>query len=196
MTMMALLPSIIGAVGSIAGGMLGGQQKETPIQATQRQVLDELLASVRGQGPFSDLFDVSEEAFQRSFVDPAKRLFSTQIAPQIQQSFIAGGQQRGTGLEDALARAGVDLDQMLSQQFGKFQQAGKQGRLGALGKILGAGGGVQEPMGFAERLGGATGGFLAKEGFSKSIDTIFDRIENRKKPEVENKMKPKSKGFE
>ena len=102
-----------GLIGGAAGGLLGAKPKETPMQAKQRELVDQLLGSLQGGGPFSSLFNVDEAGFQRSFVDPMKYKFQSQIAPQIQQQYIESGQQRGTGLDDTLTRAGVDMDQEL-----------------------------------------------------------------------------------
>src|SRR3954471_24933150 len=102
-------PPLISAAASAGASWLGGQgsaPKETKMQKTQRKLVDQLIASLSGSGPFSDLFNSDESVFQKSFVDPAKSLFNNQIAPQIQQQFIASGQQRGSGLDDQLLRAG------------------------------------------------------------------------------------------
>src|SRR5688572_31554021 len=52
-----------------------------------------------GQGEFSDLFNFDQDLFTKSFIEPAQAKFRNQIAPQIQQQYIASGQQRGTGLD-------------------------------------------------------------------------------------------------
>src|SRR6185295_13327016 len=92
-------PMLLQAAGSVASGYLTGQgaNKETKTQKTQRKLIDQLIASLTsGEGPFADLFNMDENAFQKSFVDPAKAMFNNQISPMIQQQYIASGQQRGT----------------------------------------------------------------------------------------------------
>lgn len=165
----------IGALGSAAGGLLSGfgnrrkEPKETKLEKQKQQLLDQLLASVTGQGgPFSNLFDADENIFQRSIVDPARQRFRTQTAPQIQQQFIASGQQRSSGLEDQLTRAGVDLDQMLNQQLLQFQQGAQQRQLGGIQAILGQQGRApreREASDF-QNIASGFGGFLSGTGFT------------------------------
>ena len=185
--LMQALPSIIGALTSAAGGALNRRQtQETPIQSQQRELIDQILSSVKGQGPFSDLFNPSNEAFQKSYVEPAKQLFESQIAPRIKESFIAGGpagnaRASSTALQDSLARAGIDLDQMLNQQFAQFQQNAQNRQFNALQGILGQSPGAlqqnQSPFGGALEgltsfFGGQSGaellGGLGRQGFEKN----------------------------
>ncbi len=173
----AIIAALISAAGSIGGGALASRgTKETPIQGQQRELIDQLLASLTGEGPFSQLFQTDEAAFQKSFVDPAKQIFKDQISPQIQQSFIAGGQQRGSGLDDTLTRAGVDLDQNLNQQFLQFQQGGQNRIAQILSQILGQGAGAAPQLTGGEAFGQSVGGFFSGKGGQQSIDRIFDEI--------------------
>ena len=112
-----------GGLGAVSGLLGSRGKKPTKTQQMQSELLDQLLASIKGQGPYSDLFNMDEKAFQKSYVEPAKQMFSGQIAPQIRESYISRGQAGGTNIEDALTRAGVDLDQMLNQSYMQFQQA-------------------------------------------------------------------------
>ena len=114
-------PPLIAAGASWLTGK-GSASKESKMQKTQRKLIDKLIGSLNGQGEFSDLFDSSPEAFQKSFVEPAQARFRNQTAPMIQQQYIESGQQRGTGLDDTLTRAGVDLDSMLNQYAYQFGQ--------------------------------------------------------------------------
>jgi len=172
----ALLAAGASAAGSVFGGALSNRKpKETKLQKQKRSVIDQILASIQGNGAYSDLFSMDEAGFQRSFVDPAKARFKNQIAPQIQQSFIAGGQQRGTGLDDTLTRAGVDMDQLLNEQYMNYQQGALNRQSSALSGILGGGDGVQPGISSSQaaREGGA--GFLAGDSFSSLIDEILKR---------------------
>jgi hypothetical protein len=171
---MALLTSALGAAGSIGSGLLARNPKETRTQKQKRQLVDELISSLSGAGSFSELFEMDDKDFQKSFVDPAKSRFKTQIAPQIQQGFISGGQQRGTGLEDTLTRAGVDMDQLLNEQFMNFQQAAQNRRAGAIGQILGVGDGVQPGLSTGEKLQEGAAGFLSSDLFGSSLDRILE----------------------
>jgi hypothetical protein len=161
-------PAAINAVGSIGGGLLsGGGNKETRIQRRQRKLIDKLLGSLDGEGPYSDLFNADEDAFQKSFVEPAQSMFRNQIAPQIQQQSIASGQQRGTGLDDQLLRAGVDLDSMLNQQYYQFNQDALNRKQGAMNSILGSGSGAPNTPSFGQNLGSAVGGYLGGDAFKE-----------------------------
>src|SRR5690348_12735518 len=135
-------PPLIAAAASYASSKFGGSS-ETKMQRTQRKLVDQLLSSLDGNGPFADLYKTDENAFQKSFVEPAQSRFRNQIAPQIQQQFIASGQQRGSGLDDALTRAGVDLDSMLNQYLYQSQQDALNRKQSTLNTILGGGAGAK-----------------------------------------------------
>lgn len=186
-------PALISAAGSIGGGYLSGRSntpKETKIQRQQRKLIDDLIMSLKGGGSFNDLFNSDEDTFQKSFVDPAKSIFKNQIAPSIRQQYIGSGQQNGTGLEDQLLRAGVDLDQLLNQHLASFQESALNRKSNTISNILGQQGGVQPSMSNSGILGNAVGGYLQSSGFSDAITNIFGPKGNQSNPE-----KPKSKGF-
>lgn len=168
----SLLAAGIGAAGSAAGGYLSGAgsaRQESKLEKTKRKLVDQLISSLSGQGPYSDLFSFDEDIFNKSFVEPAKSKFRNQIAPQIQQSFIAGGQQRGTGLDDTLTRAGVDLDAMLNQYMYQAQQDANNRKTGTIGSILGSSGGMTPNPTSGQNVMSGLGGFLASPGFSDII---------------------------
>jgi hypothetical protein len=163
-------PATMAMLASVASSVIGGQsqaraQKKAGKQNrdffNQRQsLINELLASIGGGGGrFAGLFNSDEGAFQRSFVDPAKSMFKNQLAPQIQQGSIAGGMQRSSGLDDQLMRAGVDLDQMLNQNYMKFQGQGQDRASSMLSQILGLG----AP---SVQTAAQTGGSMMGEGMS------------------------------
>ena len=82
------------------------------LSSGQTSLLDDLINRIlSGSGGFG--FD--EDFFQSSFVDPALREFQNRIAPGIQQKFIAAGAGRGTNVQDALTRAGTDVEGTLAQ---------------------------------------------------------------------------------
>lgn len=188
-------PALIQAAGSIGGGLLSGQgskSKESKMERTKRKLVDQLIASLGGDGPFSDLFASDEAAFQKSFVDPAKSMFKNQIAPQIQQSYIASGQQRGTGLDDALMRAGVDLDQMLNQQYYGFTQDALGRKQNAIGNILGQPNGTPPNSSTGQDVMSSISGYLSSPGFADTTAGLF------KKPPTAASAAPTPprKGFE
>jgi hypothetical protein len=157
---------------------------------------------LKGDGPYSSLFTPSEEDFNRSFADPARQRFASQTAPQIQQSYIAGGQQRSTGLEDTLARAGVDMDQLLNQQYMQYAQGKEQNKMNALNQILGQGPGVGPKQSPWEAAGQGVAGYLSAPAFGQDISNILSSF-SRPSPanaqttdSMSSMMRPPSKGFE
>jgi len=158
----------------------GSRTKETKMQKTQRKLVDELIASLSGEGRFGDLFAKDDAAFQKSFVEPAQAMFQNQVAPQIQQQYIASGQQRGTGLDDTLTRAGVDMDAMLNQYLYQHQQDAMNRQSNMISNILGQQGTPYQASAGQNVMSGI-GGYLGSEGFSKSVNSAFQ---------------PQRKGFE
>jgi phage tail tape-measure protein len=185
----SIIPGIGTAIGTLIGGLIGGVggglmgdrgPEETPMQGKQRELIDQLLAGIRGQGPMANLFSMDENAFQKSFVQPAKSIFQNQIAPQIQQAYVASGQQRGTGLEDTLARAGVNLDQLLNQNYMQFQQGAQNRQLNAMGSILGAAPGVSPQIGYGQAAMQGLGGYMTSDRFGKDIGNVTQSFMNQK----------------
>jgi len=173
---MSFLAPAIGAGASILSGLLGGRrhaQSETKMQKTQRQLVDQLLSSLKGNGPYSDLFNMDENAFQKSFVEPAQARFRNQIAPQIQQQYIASGQQRGTGLDDQLLRAGVDLDSLLNQQYYQSQMDAKSRQQNTINSILGSGSGAPNRTSIGQDVMGSLSGYLSSPAFANQTADIF-----------------------
>lgn len=142
-----------------------GQNKETKMERTKRKLVDQLLNSLQGSGPFSDLYKFDEDSFNKSFVEPAQARFKNQIAPQIQQQYIASGQQRGTGLDDTLTRAGVDLDQMLNQYYMQYQESAKNRAQSGINSIFSQGSGAQTPLTGGEAAMQGAGGFFTSDAW-------------------------------
>lgn len=189
--MAAALPAIISAAGSIGGGYLAGKTSgsETKTQRQQRKLIDELLSSLSGGGAYSSLYNPSYEAFQKSFVEPAQATFRNQIAPQIQQQYIASGQQRGTGLDDQLLRAGVDLNSILNEKYMDFYQGAQNRQQNTIGSILGGGPGGSQGMGSGQALGQGISGYLSGDAFRNTITDIF-------KGKAPQSNEPAKRGFQ
>ena len=170
----------LGALGSIFGGMLGGQ-KETKLQGQQKQLVDQLLGSLQGKGPYSDLFSADEGTFNRMYAEPARRRFQNITAPQIQQQYLAAGQEGGSALPDELMRAGVDMDAMLNQGFQQFQQGGQNRQMDMLSRILSQQGAPDE-LGFWDKLKGGVGGYLSSPSFGQGAKDIFGAFNQPKPP--------------
>jgi len=200
--------SFFGPWGTAAGGLIGGaaggffgreKSKETDIQKKQRQLVDDLLGSLNGSGPYSDLFNPNEADFERSFAEPARNRFRNQTTPQIQQGFIASGLQRGTGLEDTLARAGVNMDDIINQHYMDYAQQAQNRKAAALGQVLGQGpGAAPEQSGWDAALQGI-GGYLSGPTFGKDIEGIlnsFNRPKTEQSESIMDTFEPARKGFE
>ncbi len=163
-------PALISAGASWLSGK-GSAKKETKTERTKRKLVDKLLASLTGEGEYSDLFNTSDEAFQKSFVEPAKAMFRNQIAPQIQQQYIASGQQRGTGLDDTLTRAGVDLDAMLNQYMYQHQQDALNRKANVINGILGQGSGAANTPSGTQDIFSGLSGYLTSDNFTNMFKT-------------------------
>jgi hypothetical protein len=167
-------PPLIQAGASALGGALsGGGNKETKMQKTQRKLVDQLLASLGGDGPYSGLYSPDNDTFQKSFVEPAQAKFRNQIAPEIQQQYIASGQQRGTGLDDQLLRAGVELDSLLNSHLADFQQNAFNRQQNSIGSILGMGSGAPNQPSMGQNALSGLGGYFGSESFGKTASNLF-----------------------
>lgn len=197
----------IGAVGSIASSWLNKPEppkpqipsttpppqftpKETKIQRKKRHLIDDLLYSLKNaDGEFSDLYQPSEEGFQKSYIEPAMARFKNFTAPAIQQRFINMGMEGGTQMQDALTRAGVDMDQLLNQEYMRYYQGLQDRKMNTFNQILGADSGPQpqnipqpqQPQqdystGSAIKQG--LGGYLASDGFSKNIEDLLNSFKS------------------
>ena len=203
----SFIPGVGTAIGSAAGGALGGaiggafgRQKtsETPTQAKQRMLVDELLASLHGEGPYSNLFTANEEDFERRFAEPARNRFRSQAAPQIQQSYIAGGQQRSTGLDDTLARAGINIEDLINQSYMDYVQSAQKRQAKAIGSVLGAGAGTSPyDQSYGEAAMQGLSGYLTAPEFRKDIGNILSSFTDKKQgTPQEDKFPDQRKGFE
>lgn len=184
-------PPLIAAGASYLSGQ-GNAAKETKMDKTKRKLVDQLLASLTGEGPYSDLYNKDENAFQKSFVEPAQSMFRNQIAPQIQQQFIASGQHRGTGLDDQLLRAGVDLDSMLNQQFYQFGQDSLNRKQNTINSILNGGSGAANETSAGQDIMSGLGGYLQSPGFADSTANLF---KSTPQPAAAAPQAPPRRGF-
>ncbi len=181
-----IIAALIQAAASVGGGMLanaGNARGETSMQRKQSKLIDQLLAGLQGQGSFKDLYATDENAFQKSFVDPAKQMFSGQIAPMIQQQSIAGGQQRSSGLDSNLARAGMDIDQMLNQYMYQSQQDALNRKQNTINSILGGGPGAPNQPTMGQSAMSGLAGYLGSDSFASTFKDYM-------------KPQPGRKGFE
>jgi hypothetical protein len=202
---LALLGAGISAGGSALGGLFGKKEAapvpqwltppQTEFGGMKKDLLSELLSSIKGQGAYSNLFNADQDTFNKSFVEPARARFANQTAPDIQQQFIQSGQQRGSGMENKLAQAGVDMDQLLNQQYYQFQNDAMNRQAGGLNSILGQQD-PQKPVLYSGQQGAQSGGqaamqglggYFGGKGFGSDLQGILDPY--KKTPE------PKKAGF-
>jgi hypothetical protein len=189
----SLIAAAISASGSVAGGILGnsGPPAETKMQKMTRKLVDDLLQSLKGGGSYSHLFNADEETFNKSFRDPAMSRFSNVIAPGIQQQYLASGQQRNTGLDDQLLRAGIDMNQLLNQDYGNWQEAAKGRSMSVLQSALGMGAGAPNQMSSGQAAMQGLGGYISSPAFSDMVAQGFKPYTN---PQNENKTQKISRG--
>lgn len=201
----ASIGSFFGPVGTTAGGLLGGiggwlfggnkKSSETEIQKKQRELVDQLIASLNGNGPYSGLFQANEADFNKSFREPALANFKNRTAPAIQQAYVGGqyGQQRGgTGIEDSLARAGVDMDQMLNQSWAQYQQAAQDRQANAISGILNQGPGAPQAQSPSSQ-------YFGSESLGNDINQILKSFNDRRYNQTDSltdRFEPVRKGFE
>ena len=183
------------AAGANLFSNLGQGTKETKMEKTKRKLVDELLRSITGEGAYSDIFGTGVEGFNKSFVEPAQARFRNQIAPGIQQQYIASGQQRGTGLDDQLLRAGVDLDEMLNQQFFNYQQNALGRKQQAINAALGQGAGAPNQTTAVQDIFSGLGGALSNPSYQENaLSYIFGNNQPSSPAPAPQAMEPR-KGF-
>lgn len=91
--------------------VFGGGGQISNYSSQQRDLIDQLLQQAQ-QGSSPEAF---EDYFQKAVVDPSMSTFTNRIAPAIQQKFVSTG-VRGTPLDDALSRAGADVNAAIAAQ--------------------------------------------------------------------------------
>lgn len=161
----------ITAAGALASAYMNnkGNNKESKSQKTKRHLIDKLLSSLNGKGPYADLYTANDADFQKSIVEPNKAMFNNQIAPMIQQQYVASGQQRSSGLDDQLLRAGVDLDQLLNAQYMDYKNSALDRKQNAINNILGSDKGSPAKTSGSDALMQGGGGFLASDSFKDLV---------------------------
>ena len=193
-TIGSIIPGVGTAIGALGGGALGGvlgglfgrsKPRETQIQQQQRELVDQLLGSLKGNGPYSNLFQANPADFERTYAEPARARFQNITAPAIQQQYIQYGQQRGTPLQDTLTRAGVDMDQLLNEQYIKYLQGKESNQSTAIGNILGQSAGVLPQQDLGEAALQGLGGYLGSESFPSNLEMLLKSFQGQQQqPEI------------
>lgn len=127
---------------SLKETILGTKGKLKTAKATS-PLQDQLLELIRqglesGEGPFAEMFgSFNEQSFNQGVRNPALKNLQEQTIPGILEKYGGGGMRGGSGMRNALTKAGVDLESQLAQlQYGAQQQQ-TQNRLQGLNLGLG-----------------------------------------------------------
>jgi hypothetical protein len=137
------------AVGGIAG-LFGKKKKKKPkmvstLDAQQQGLYNDYVGSLRGQGPFSDMYnydaDQANQVFDANTARPAYRGFQENVIPQITGQFRGNNLMNSSYTGEALGRAGrnvqENLDALRSQQNFQGQQQSQANKQNAMQNILG-----------------------------------------------------------
>lgn len=182
--------SAFGPVGTALGGIVGGiaglfgkKKKKKPKQMStldpqQQALYSDYVKSVRGQGPFSDLYNYdtagANQNFDANVSRPAYRNFQENIIPGITGQFRSNNLMNSSYAGEALGRAGRDVQENLDAQRSNMifqgQQQAQQNKQNAIQNIMGtqtfaySKPGAQTPSTIDQilgSLGGSSGQWLA-----------------------------------
>ncbi len=113
----------IGAAVGGAMGMFGGKKKKKKPKAVsrfdknQQQLNDDYIASLRGEGPFADLYnydvDQANQVFDQKTGRPAYRAFEENVIPKITGQFRSNNLMNSSYTGQSLSRAGRDVQENL-----------------------------------------------------------------------------------
>lgn len=141
-------------VGAVVGGIAGlfgskkKKKKAKPISTLdpkQQALYDDYIASLRGKGPFSAMYDFDAEGynnvFDKTVARPAYRNFQENVIPGITGQFRGRNIMNSSYTGEALSRAGRDVQENLDAQrsaniFAGQQQA-NQNRMNGIQNVLG-----------------------------------------------------------
>jgi len=171
----AIIAALINAAASIGSGVFGRERGSplTDIQKNQNNIIELIMQAVRGEGPLAGLINADENAFQQSVANPLLNQFQNQTVPAIQQSFIKNRLQGGTGINDAIARSGINLQDMINKNLLDYQSSRENNLVNLLNAALKAQG--NEPkQGESAFTGGLRGGleFLADFDLQNLLKTL------------------------
>lgn len=152
-------PGVGTAIGGIAGGLLGllGSKRKKPknsdfkpnkistLDPEQERLYSDYVSSLRGSGPFSNLYNFDTQGynqlFDQSVARPAYRGFQENIIPSITGQFRSNNLMNSSYAGQALSRAGRDVQESLDAQRASNIFAGQQNaqanRQNAINNILG-----------------------------------------------------------
>lgn len=160
--------SAFGPWGAAAGGVIGGvaglfgsKKKRTKkprrigtFDPQQQELYNQYVGSLRGEGPFKDMYNFDAEGYNNVFdqttARPAYRNFRENVIPNITGQYRQGNLMNSSYSGEALARAGRDvqenLDALRSQNIFSGQQQANANKQNAINSILN-----QKTFGFQDR---------------------------------------------
>ncbi len=148
--------AIGGPWGAAAGGLIGGaaglfgskkkkRKKISTLDPQQQALYNDYVKSIRGEGPFSDMFNYDVEGananFEKNVSRPAYRQYRENVIPSITGQFRNNNIGNSSYTGEALARTGRDVQENLDAQRSNMifqgQQQANQNRLAGMNTILG-----------------------------------------------------------
>lgn len=123
-----------GGVGLLTGFLSKKKKKKSKSISTldpqQQQLYNEYIASLRGEGPYSSLFNYDAEGantnFDMNVGRPAYRKFEENVIPGITGQFRKGNIGNSSYTGEALSRAGRDVQENLDALRSDMQFQGQQ----------------------------------------------------------------------
>lgn len=138
-----------GLFGGAVTGLFGLNKKKKPkrrstLDPQQQALYQDYVNSIRGEGPFADMYNFDEEAanqnFDKNVSRPAYRNFQENIIPGITGQFRAGNLGNSSYTGEALGRVGRDvqegLDARRSDMIFQGQNQAKQNKQTGINNIL------------------------------------------------------------
>ena len=119
--------------GGLATGFFGGKKKmkkRSTFDKPQKQLYGDYVNSIRGQGPFADMYNYDAEGananFDKNVGRPAYRNFQENIIPGITGQFRSQGIGNSSYTGEALGRAGRNVQESLDAKRSDMQFQGQQ----------------------------------------------------------------------
>lgn len=140
-TISAMLGIAVGLKNLFSKSSSSSPKKLGNMSQNQQQLFDQLLEGVMGGGPLSSLLgpfnpEQATDAFNQNVRNPAMQSFQEQVVPTIAGQFRKGNLGQSASFENALSRAGRDvqtgLDAQLASMLNQGQQQSDTQRLNAI----------------------------------------------------------------
>jgi hypothetical protein len=182
------------AIGGLAGGALGlfGKKKKkkpkpiSTLDPQQQKLYNDYIAGIRGEGPFSNLYNFDTEGYNKVFDQTigrqANRNFQENTIPGITGQFRGSNLMNSSYTGEALSRAGRDvqenLDALRSQNVFQGQQEAQRARRAGITDVLGTHSVPQEKKGILDQILGQVGP-AAGEYLGGYLSDTWNNYKNR-----------------